>query len=298
MNGKKSPEEMARERLVATRDKLVGKVGEKRIRRTINIIKITLIVSILLVAVSFFLRINSIEVSGDVTMFNEGDVIRAAEIRDGDMLFGRSSRRIERNIRKTLPLAESIKVKKSLSGKVQIEIEFSDVYFYTKVGDTYYALDDQLRVLDCSTSRSKYSNYNAVYVRLPELREPVLDKILVFYDTVEETDTEGETLYEVKEESYYDFTLDFLRLLKESGYHEESRAIDLDEKFNIELVYADKFLIKFGDSRDLDVKFRLLFEILSEGSMNYVRCGVIDLSDPAKAFARADESLDLSQYID
>ena len=92
--------------------------------------------------------------------------------------------------------------------------------------------------------------------------------------------------------------MNFLRLLKESGYHEESRAIDLDEKFNIELVYADKFLIKFGDSRDLDVKFRLLFEILSEGSMNYVRCGVIDLSDPAKAFARADESLDLSQYID
>ena len=87
-------------------------------------------------------------------------------------------------------------------------------------------------------------------------------------------------------------------MLKESGYHSESRAIDLEEKFNIKLVYADKFLIKFGDSRDLDVKFRLLFEILSEGSMNYVDKGVIDISDPSKAFARADESLDFSKYID
>lgn len=298
MAEKKRPEDAVRERLEATRDSVVGKLGEKKVKKISNIVKLSLIVAILLIVVSVFVRVKSIEVTGDVTMFNEGDVIRAADISEGDMLFVKSSRKIEKNIQKALPLAESIKVRKSLFGKVKITVEFADVYFYTKIGDLYYAFDDQLTVLDISESRGKYSNYNAVYVRLPEVREPHLDEKLVFYDTVEETDEEGELLYEVRDEKFYTFTLEFLHLLKESGYHSESQAIDLDEKFNIELVYANKFLIKFGDSRDLDVKFRLLFEILAEGSMNYASKGVIDISDPAKAFARADESLDFAEYID
>ena len=298
MAEKKRAEDAVRERLEAARDSVVCKLGEKKVRKIAKIVKLSLIVAVLLIIVSFFIRVRSIEVTGDVTMFNEGDVIRAADISEGDMLFAKSSGKIEKNIKKALPLAESIKVRKSLFGKVKITVEFADVYFYTKIGDLYYAFDDQLTVLDISESRGKYSNYNAVYVRLPEVREPQLDEKLVFYDTVEETDAEGELLYEVRDEKFYTFTLEFLRLLKESGYHSESQAIDLEEKFNIELVYANKFLIKFGDSRDLDVKFRLLFEILAEGSMNYASKGVIDISDPAKAFARADESLDFSKYID
>ena len=298
MAEKKRAEDAVRDRLEAARDSVIDKLGEKKVRKITKIVKLSLILAVLLVVVSFFIRVRSIEVAGDVTMFNEGDVIRAADISEGDMLILKSSGKIEKNIKKALPLAESIKVRKSLFGKVKITVEFADVYYYTKVDDLYYAFDDQLTVLDISESRGKYSNYNAVYVRLPEVREPCLDEKLVFYDTVEETDAEGELLYEVRDERFYTFTLEFLRLLKESGYHTDSSAIDLDEKFNIELIYADKFLIKFGDSRDLDVKLRLLFEILSEGSMNYASKGVIDISDPSKAFARADESLDFSKYID
>ncbi len=298
MDGKKRPEEKVRRGLESARDAVVTRIGEKRVKNIIRAVSVTLALAAILTVASFFFKIGSIEVTGDVTMFNEGEVIRAAQIYEGNRLFAKSSRRIERNIRESLPLAQSVQVKKSLSGHVKIDIEFADVYYYTKIGELYYALDEELRVLDFDESRSKYSAYNAVYVRLPEVREPKKNEILVFYDTVEETDEEGETLYEVKKESYYAFVVEFLAALKESGYHTESRAIDLEEKFVIELVYADKFLIKFGNSRDLDVKFRLLSEIISEGSMDYVNKGVIDLSDPSKAFARADESLDLMDYFD
>jgi hypothetical protein len=247
---------------------------------------------------SLFFRIRVIDVSGDVTMFNEGDVIRAAGISEGDLLYLRSSYQIEKKVKKNMPLCKNVDVKKSLSGKVSIDISFNEVCFYTRIGNKYYAIDENLRVLDFDESRSKYSSYGAVSVRLPEVREPILGKKLVFYDTVEETDTEGETLYEVQKESFYDFTVEFLSILKDSGYLSESDAVILNEKFDLELIYADKFLVKFGDSRDLEEKFRLLFEILSEGSINYASRGVIDLTNPAKAFARADESLDFSKYID
>ena len=298
MSEKKRPDEIVRERLEGARDKVVVKVGAKRLKRLINTAKYAVLLILLLVAASLFFRVNVIDVSGDVTMFNEGDVIRAARLSEGDLLFGRTSGSIRRTIKKNMPLCESVKVKKSLSGKVSIEIEFADVHFYTKIGDTYYAIDKYLRVTDSDVSRSKYSAGGAICVRLPELREPNLGEKLVFYDTVEETDTEGEPLYEVRKESYYSFATEFLSLLSDSGYLSETQAVVLDEKFDIELVYANKFLVKFGDSRDLDVKFRLLFEILADGSINYASRGVIDLSDPSMAYARADESLDLSSYID
>lgn len=296
--GKRNPADVARERLEGARDKFVARHGEKKIKGIISAaVAVVVLVACLFVA-SLFFRIKIIDVTGDVTMFNEGDIIRAASISEGDLLYFKSSGKIERNIKKNMPLCKRVDVKKSISGKISIDISFDEVYFYSKIGDRYYALDENLRVLDSDESRAKYTSNGAVSIRLPEVREPVLGQKLVFFDTVEETDTEGETLYEVKKESFYDFTVEFLSILKDSGYLSESDAVILNEKFDLELIYADKFLVKFGDSRDLEEKFRLLFEILSEGSINYASRGVIDLTNPAKAFARADESLDFSKYID
>lgn len=298
MSEKKRPEEVVRERLTGAKDRFIARHGVNRAKRVIKTVKYSLAALVLLIAASFFFRVNVIDVSGEVTMFNEGDVIRAAELSEGDLLFGRTSGSIKRTIKKNMPLCESVKVSKSLSGKVSIEVEFADVHFYTKIGDTYYALDKNLRVTDFDVSRSKYTSQGAMCIRLPAVREPILGEKLCFYDTVEETDTEGELLYEVRKESFYSFTTEFLSLLEESGYLPESQAASLEEKFDITLVYANKFLVKFGDARDLDVKFRLLFEILADGSINYARSGVIDLSDPSMPIARADEKLDLSTYID
>lgn len=287
-----------RKKLEAIRDGIVTRFGERNTRIFLTVTAVSVILVVCLFALSLLFKINVIDVSGDVTMFNEGEIIRAAGIAEGDLLYGKSSGRIERNIKRAIPLTKTVEVKKSLSGKVSIEISFEKVDYYCKIGNRYYAVDKELRVMDSDESRSKYSAFGAVCIRLPEVREPVIGQKLVFFDTVEETDTEGETLYEVRDEDFYKFTVEFLTILKQSGYLTESNAVILEQKFDIEMVYANKFLIKFGDSKDLEEKFRLLFEILSEGSMNYAGKGVIDLSNPTKAFARADESLDFAGYID
>ena len=90
MSGKKRPDEIVRERLEGARDKVVVKVGAKRLKRLINTAKYAVLLILLLVAVSLFFRVNVIDVSGEVTMFNEGDVIRAAHLSEGNLLFGRT----------------------------------------------------------------------------------------------------------------------------------------------------------------------------------------------------------------
>ncbi len=294
----KSYSERARKKLEELRKKMLVRFGERGFKRIFRGVVAGLIVLCLLLIFIIFFPIRSIEVTGDITMFNESEVIAAAEIEEGDGLFWKSSLRIKRNIEKNMPIAQNIKVKKSLFGKVTVSIELARVDYYGKYGDTYYAFDEDMRVLDKNVSRTKYSSYGAVYVVIPEIREPQIGEKIVYYYTVEETDTEGETIYEVEDEKIYSYAESFLKELKKSGYHAAADAVILDEKFDVTLIYSQKFSIRFGTAQDLDVKFRILYEILAEGSMQYAEKVAIDLSDPSKANARADLTLDFSEYID
>lgn len=298
MGADKKPADRVREKLNAVRVSMLMRFGEKGSKAIF--VSAVVLISLALVFLLGFLciRIQAIEVRGNVTMFNEGEIIDAAEIDEGDGLFWKSTWAIKRNIAKNLPASADVKVRKTLLGKVIIELNLVEVDYFCKYGELYYALDSDLNVLDSNKSKSKYSAYGAVYVKLPEIREPVVGKKIVFYYTVEETDTEGETVYEVEERAKYDYVTEYLKALKSSGYHSEANGVILEEKFDVRLIYAKKFNVKFGDSRDLDVKFRVLYEILAIGDMKYSDKATIDLSDPSRATSRTDLTLDFSEFVD
>jgi len=287
-----------RQKLESIRNNLCMKYGEKGARRILTAVAVAAVVLVALLILIFLFPIRSIAVSGEVTMFNEGEIIEAAEISEGDSIFLRSSWDIKRTIRKNLPLADEIKVTKTLSGTVKIKITFDDVKYYTKVDGIYYAIGSELRVLDSNESGAKYSAYGAVYVRLPETRPLEIGKKIVFYDTVEETDTEGELLYEVKDVKYYAYVTEYLSKLEDSGFWEQANGILLTEKYDVTLIYADKYKIGFGSISELESKFRVLFGILDEGSTQYADKAEIDLSDPSAAIARPNPTLDLAEFID
>ncbi|MBE6583643.1 MAG: FtsQ-type POTRA domain-containing protein [Ruminococcaceae bacterium] len=292
------PEDKVRRALEGARAKMLVRFGEKKSRMIVRLSLLALLLTVLLVVTFFLLRIESIEVTGDVTMFNESEIIAAAEIAEGDGLFWRSSARIRRNIEKNLPAIQKVKVTKSLFGKVTINVELVSVEYYFEYGGSFYALDSSLTVLDKNDSYTKYSAYGAVKVILPEIREPKVGERIVFYYTVEETDTEGEPLYEVKEEKSYRYVSEFLTALSDSGYRDDANGVILSEKFDVALIYAEKFKIRFGSVESLDVKFRILYEIFAEGSMQYADKAYIDLSTPSAATARPDPTLDLSEFVD
>ena len=289
-----------RQLLTGARAWLFTRFGEDKARKLIIGAPIALGIALVLVLLIVFTPVRTIEVSGDVDMFNEGDIGEAADVGEGDLMVLHPSFLIKRSIREKLPLVGDIKIVKTPFGKLKINVQVGEVDFYTKVGDKYYAIDEDLRVLDESTKRSKYSAYGAAYVILPEVREPVIGENLVFYDTVEETDTEGETLYEVKEESFYDFASAFLSTLKENerGFLEQTDGIILDERFDVTLIYGLKYKVKFGSVANLDAKLRVLFGILNEGSVVKMEKAVIDLTDPSRATAREDTSLDFTEFDD
>lgn len=292
--------EAVRAFLVAARSGIIDRLGEKRGRIILFCVPIALIASILLIAAILLIPVNSIEISGDTQMFNEGDIVEASGVGEGDRLFLHPFFMISGSIKRSLPLVDRvIVIKNPFSGKVYIDVKVKQVEFYTKIGEDYCAIDENLRVLDISSNRSKYSAFGAAYVKLPELREPVLGESLIFYDTVEETDTEGETLYEVKEEKYYSYITDFLSALKKSYFLGQTDGIILEEKFDIRIVCDLKYQVRFGNSASLGAKLGALFEVFEEGSVVEFRDNVIiDVSQPSRPTARVDMTLDFSEFDD
>ncbi len=298
MSEKKRPEERVRAALEGFRAKLFLRFGDKKSKWIIRGAIAAFAAIVLFVAVFFLVRIGTIEVTGDVTMFNEGEVIAAAQISEGDGLFWRTSFGIRRSIEKNMPIAHNVKVYKSPFGKVTIYLELKPVDYYFEYGGSFYAMDKDLRVLDKSDSYRKYSSYGAVKVLLPEIRQPVIGERIVFYYTVEETDTEGETLYEIEQEKSYYYIKDFLNALCDSGYRYDADGVILTERFDVTLIYTGKFKIRFGEADDLDIKFRMLYEVFREGSLQYADKVYIDVSDPSATIARPDQTLDLSEFED
>lgn len=294
----KRPEQAVREKLESIRARMYLRFGEKGTKRLLWGSLIAAIAVVLLIVLIFSLKIKEIEVTGDVTMFNESDVISAAELSIGDSWLLRTSGNIERTVKANLPLAKKVDVSKSLGGKIRIYVEFDTVEYYCRIGEYYYALDEELRVLDSDKSKSKYSSYGAILLKLPETREPVVGKTLVFYDTIAETDTEKETLYEVRDDGYYSYISSFLKSLADSGYKSDTDGIIFEEKFDVRLIYANKFLVRFGSVKDLEIKFRILFGILDEGSLQYADKVSVDLTTPSKPTARADGNLDFTEFTD
>ena len=301
MNRKESSAaQKVRELLEGARAALFLRFGKERTKKILAGATVALGVFLILILLALLTPIRQIEVSGDIEMFNEGDIVEAAGVGEGDLMALHPNFAIKSSIRERMPLAGKIKITKTPFGKLKIDVRVGEVDFYTKVGNKYYAIDENLRVLDESTKRSKYSAYGAAYVILPEVREPIIGENIVFYDTVEETDIEGDPLYEVKDKSFYDYVSYFLTSLKESesGFLEQTDGIILDEKFDVTIIYNMKYQVKFGGISNLDAKLRVLFSILNEGTAVKMEKAIIDLTSPSKATAREDLDLDFSEFDD
>ena len=292
--------EKLRALLVGARARFFMRMGEENAKKTLFVSLIAIAVLLLITLLIVFTPVRRIEVSGDIEMFNEGEIVEASGVGEGDLMLLHPSLTIKHAIKNKLPLVGKVTVTKTPFGKLKIDVKVDEVDFYINSGDKYYAIDKNLRVLDASTKRSKYSGFGASYVVLPEIREPEVGKKIVFYDTVEETDDEGELLYEVKDEQAYAYVTNFLTQLKDSNNAilQTTDGIVVDEKFNIYIVYNMKYQIKFGSATSLDAKFSVLSSILEEGTAERMEKAIIDLTSPSKATVREAIELDFTEFND
>ena len=297
MNDKR-PDEKAKESLNKAANKLHNLLDKKKTVKLLACLAGACVLLAVIVIVLYSVKIKSVEISGDLSVYNESKIIEATGISPGDSIFKKTSLGIERAIRKNLPVTAKVNVsKKIFQGRLLIEIEFSEFEFFIEYGNRFYGVDSELNVTDVRDSKHEYFTLGGRLLVIDEVEQPSVGRKLIFKKTLEETDTEGVTTHEIKKKDYYDYVTAFLDSLKNSDYYEKADAVFLDSKFSISVIYDEKYKIIFGGYGDLDVKFRVLDEIFSEGTLNDIDKGVIDLTNPSAAVVRYDETLDFSEYL-
>ncbi len=292
---KKTPEQRTREALNRIKEKFNHGKENKRVRKIFTVSLCVSVVLVTFVVLLFSVRIKNINVSGELSAYNETRVAQASEIDIGKSIMSRSGLAIKKSIRKNIPLADEIKVRKNIfKGEVNIEISFLPFDYYIKYKDAYYALDENLVVVDVRKNENDFASLGGTYIQIPKTCRPVFGKALVFYDTVPNPDGERETpvpeedLVDIRE---YQYIYDILATLKKSADYEALTSINLLEKYDIIAIYSGQNKVDFGGVASFDLKLNILREILADTSWQHTGFGEIDLREPKAATARAVQSI-------
>lgn len=293
---KKTPEQKTREILNRIKDRIKKGKENKRVRKIFIVSACALVVLVSFAVLMFGVKIKNINVSGDLSAYNETRVVQASEIDIGKSFISKSSVSIKKSIRKNIPLADKIKVRKNIfTGDINIEISFLPFDYYIKYKDAYYALDENLVVVDIRKTENDFASLGGTFIQIPKTCRPIFGKALVFYDTVPNPDGERETpvpeseLVDVKE---YQYVYDILKLLKESGDYGNLTSVKLYEKYDVSAIYGGQYRVIFGSASGFELKLSVLNEILADTSWQHTGSGEIDLRDPSAASARAVQSID------
>lgn len=288
---KKSAEERVREKLNKMNLKLTEKSSVGKLKKTVILACITIGALALIIFGMYMDKVREIYVEGDLTAYNETMIIEASGIDIGDSIFGKTALGVKHRIKKNIPMTEKVKIRKNIfTGRVKIDIEFSEFDYFIKYGSNYYAVNEKLVVMDKRSSKSEYFALGARYIKIPDVCDPEIGKALIFEDTVPE-DKDDKDVVDIEE---FQYIYDILRIASESESYGEMNVLLLEEKFNISAVYSEKYRVYIGNFNQIDIKFKMLDGVLDEGSLQYAEKGIIDLSDPTKVSARAvDDSQDI-----
>ena len=292
----RTPEQKTREKLYKLQDKINKGKETGKIRKVYFIAFAMLAILVGFVVLFFTVKVENINISGDLRAYNETRVAAASEIDIGKSIFSKSSVGIKKSIRQNIPLAEKIKVRKNIfTGEINIDVSFAPFDFYIRYDDLYYAVDENLIVVDIRESESDFSSLGGTFIEIPKICKPEFSKSLVFYDTLENPeDDERFTLSEdeIRDKSHYDYICDALKYFKNSRDYSALTGIDLEGKYDIVAVYDERFKVKFGGMSSFDVKLDMLHEILADTSWQHSQFGLVDLTNPAAATAKAVQSIE------
>ena len=218
--------------------------------------------------------IKEIEVDGNVPYGTE-DLMDAGGITAGEGLFSVNAGDAETKILEKLPYVKTCSVKRVMPDTIRITVTPVDAMIYVSVADEYYALSDDLKVLERSTDPDVFRGRGLIYTDLPDVARSVVgDKLRLSGDA----DT--------------DYIRDFLSGVERSELDGRITRLFLEEKFNIVATVDNFWRVKFGSPGDADMKMLTASRIIESDDFDTSEGAVIDITVPELACARSERLFD------
>ena len=162
--------------------------GAKRKKRKPSA-KVTLFISMGAVAlvllicmlVSFFIGVQSIDVSG-TRMSTREEIIAAWGIEEGSGYFSYNTSKAEKKILDSIPCISEVEIDRTILGKVSIKVTEKEAYWYTELFGEYYVLSDSLEVIRRFESQNELAGKGLVRLDFPSVESAVLGRRIEISD--------------------------------------------------------------------------------------------------------------------
>lgn len=227
---------------------------------------VVVIVSIIFV-MSVFFRVADITVVGN-THYTDEEIIRAIDIEEGDNLFFFDRFAAISRVFAKLPYIEEVSVERHLPDSVTIEVTESTALAYLVLGDEYWTLDHNCKVLGKAVK-------DELVTLIPI--EGIKPGTLLIGETMQTED--GNT-------AIVEYLRELLFQIQERGLHYYITHIDFNDPNDVYFQFGDRFTVRLGRNSETEYKFGMfvsVLEKLTDGDVGY-----LDLSDGRTAHFMAE----------
>lgn len=219
----------------------------------------SLCVTIIVVVLALFLKVDSIKVTGNVKYGAQG-IVESSGINIGDSIITIGTSQTEKNIMSKFPSIKNVKVKKHFPSEIVLNVEETDEVMFVSVGQQYYSLDSELNVAEKYESIETVELMGLKRIYLPEITRCIAG------EKIQTTDSDIHEMVKLLYES----------LVKYELFNEISE-IDFRDKFEISFTLGVKYTVKLGSILECDTKLEFLRGIISKLRPDDI--GTIDFSD-------------------
>ncbi|MBO7250066.1 MAG: FtsQ-type POTRA domain-containing protein [Clostridia bacterium] len=257
------------------------KKGSNKGERTLEINLTTLIALVSLVimlvlailasisVIKSFARVSKIEVFGD-SPYEREEIVNASGIRAKDKLYSIDKEEAERSIKAYCPYVDKVTIESKFPNTVKITVESKAASWYVEIYGDYYALDEDLRVLEETSNKDKFTALKVPQLTLPNIKNAVVGSALEFGKSEQEKKSADE----------------FMSAIQMTTFKSRLTLVDIEERFNITLVVDGNIAVYVGSITDADIKLAALEKALSNTSLEGYSRAEIDVSDPRNVFVR------------
>lgn len=239
----------------------------------------------------------------DGTYYTAAAVLAHAGIEAGDEMLGFDGFTKAKELKKSLPLMDKVKIRKHLNGSVTVSFTEVEKLYYTCHNQNYYIINAETREVLCvAGDATEARRVGAIYLGLPECTRVRVGEELTFINLPYAPETDSPELstyeletYEPERENAYVF--EFVEILMESSVAERVVGMELGDRFDLWLVLRGGIRIRVGTMDELERKLTLADRSLQDkaasGGIPAGMPTLVDVSDPARIIHRSSPDVEL-----
>ena len=239
----------------------------------------------------------------DGTYYTASGVLAHAGIEAGDEMLGFDGFAKAKELKKSLPLMDKVKIRKHLNGAVTISFTEVESLYYTCHNQNYYIINAETHeVLNVAGDAAEARRVGAVYLGLPECTRVRVGEELTFINLPYAPETDAPEIstfeletYEPERENAYVF--EFVEILMKSSVAERVVGMELGDRYDLWLVLRGGIRIRVGTMDELERKLTLADRSLKDkaasGGIPAGMPTLVDVSDPARIIHRSSPDVEL-----